>query len=149
MSILDLGSSFLDNLEMKERVVIQLTDDRRDVKNNLMIENMGINGFDLEPVFDFGPIQHPTEPSNEDRPVQCPIPNSSHVISDERMQEDRFPNRKRPEAKTVLHKEDNALKATESPVRMVRKRHHDHTNAIIPLLQTPNIVHPHLHQKDG
>ncbi|KAI3818359.1 hypothetical protein L1987_12164 [Smallanthus sonchifolius] len=111
-----------------------------------MTENVGIEGFDLEPEFDFWPIQHPTEPSHEDRPVQCPMPHSSHLISDERMQDDRFSDRKRPVAKTVLHKETNALEAIEPPIRMVRKRHHDHTNTIIPLLQTPP-VDPRLHQK--
>ncbi|KAI7727135.1 hypothetical protein M8C21_008087 [Ambrosia artemisiifolia] len=158
MSILDMSSSFLDNLEMKEGVVIQLTDDNREDRNNMMIENVGIKGFDLEPGFDiepeydFWPIQHPTEPSHEDRPVECPMPPSSHLINDgiqdERMQDDRLSNRKRPEARTILHKENNELKATKPPVRMVRKRHHDHTNVVIPLLQMPP-VHPHLHQKDG
>ncbi|KAL7604849.1 hypothetical protein Lser_V15G15295 [Lactuca serriola] len=123
MSILDMGSSFLDDLEMKEGVVVQLKDD---------------TGFDLEPEFEFWPVQHPTEPSHEDRPVQCPIPHSSHLINDEKMQDDRFSDRKRPEV-------------TEPPaatIRTVRKRHHDHTDTIAPLLQTPTVaVYPHLHQK--
>ncbi|XP_076936740.1 uncharacterized protein LOC143604022 isoform X1 [Bidens hawaiensis] len=148
MSILDMGSSFLDNLEMKEEEMIQLKDDSRENRNNLMIENVGIKSFDLEPEYDFYPIQHPTEPSQEDRPVQCPMPQSSNLISDERMQDDRLSERKRPEAKMLLHRENNELKAIDPPVRMVRKRHHDHTNIIIPFLQTPS-VHPHLHQKDG
>ncbi|KAF5757394.1 hypothetical protein HanRHA438_Chr17g0836501 [Helianthus annuus] len=140
--------------EMKEGVVIQLKDDSREDQNNMMIENVGIKGidiepcFDLEPEFDFWPIQHPTEPSHEDRPVQCPMPHSSHLISDDRMQDDRFSDRKRPEAKTTLHKENNELSAIKPPVRMVRKRHHDHTNAVISLLQMPS-VYPHLNQKDG
>ncbi|XP_076953626.1 uncharacterized protein LOC143627757 isoform X2 [Bidens hawaiensis] len=141
-------SSVDDDLEMKEAEVIQLKDDNRENRNNLMTENVGIKSFDLEPELDFYPIQHPTEPSHEDRPVQCPMPHSSNLISDERMQDDRLFDRKRPEAKMLLHKENNELKAIGPPVRMVRKRHHDHTNIIIPLLQTPP-VHPHLHPYDG
>ncbi|KAM0013988.1 hypothetical protein Hdeb2414_s0039g00734911 [Helianthus debilis subsp. tardiflorus] len=64
------------------------------------------------------------------------------------MQDDRFSDRKRPEAKTTLHKENNEPSAIKPPVRMVRKRHHDHTNAVISLLQMPS-VYPHLNQKDG
>lgn len=66
---------------MKEGVVVQLKDDIIEIKNSEMVENVGINGFDLETEFDFCPIQHPTEPSHEDRPVQCPMPHSSHLIN--------------------------------------------------------------------
>ncbi|KAK1412094.1 hypothetical protein QVD17_33077 [Tagetes erecta] len=146
--VMGLSSVDDDDIEMKEGMVVQLKEDTEENRNNLMIEDVGMMVFDLEPEFDFSPIQHPTEPSHEDRPVQCPMPHSSHFISDERMQDHRSSHRKKPEAKIVLDKENNALKAIESPIRMVRKRHHDHTNTITPLLQTPH-VHPHMHQKDG
>ncbi|KAJ0435787.1 hypothetical protein HanIR_Chr17g0897231 [Helianthus annuus] len=96
--------------EMKEGVVIQLKDDSREDQNNMMIENVGIKGieiepcFDLEPEFDFWPIQHPTEPSHEDRPVQCPMPHSSHLISDDRMQDDRFQTARGPKQKPLSTK---------------------------------------------
>ncbi|KAJ0439770.1 hypothetical protein HanHA300_Chr16g0629151 [Helianthus annuus] len=80
MSVLYMGCSLENDLEMKEGVVIQLKDDSRESINNMMIENVGVNGFDFDTEFDFWPIQHPTEPSHEDRPVQCPMPHSSHLI---------------------------------------------------------------------
>ncbi|KAL4586475.1 hypothetical protein LXL04_011111 [Taraxacum kok-saghyz] len=124
MSILDIGSSFMDDLEMKEGVVVQLNDDVKEMSRN--------NGFDLETEFEFWPVQHPTEPSHEDRPVQCPIPHSSHLITD-----DRFSEQKRPEVTEA------------SPIRTVRKRHHDNSDSIAPLLQlqTPTVDYHQLHQK--
>ncbi|KAJ0462166.1 hypothetical protein HanHA89_Chr16g0680451 [Helianthus annuus] len=136
MSVLYMGCSLENDLEMKEGVVIQLKDDSRESINNMMIENVGVNGFDFDTEFDFWPIQHPTEPSHEDRPVQCPMPHSSHLIKDERMQDDGFSDHKKPEAKPVLHRNFKALEATEPIMRMVRKRHHDHTNVFMPLLPT-------------
>ncbi|KAI3671874.1 hypothetical protein L1987_87071 [Smallanthus sonchifolius] len=138
MSLVYMGFSLGDDLEMKERRVVQMKDDTRESRNN---------GFDLETEFDFGPIQHPTEPSHEDRPVQCPMPHSSHLINDEKMQDDRFVDHKKSEAKTVLHKDNNELEVVERPaIRMVRKRHHDHTNTIIPL-HPMSPMHPYSHQK--
>lgn len=64
---------------MKEEVVVNLKDDSRESRNNGMIENVEIKGLDFETEFDFWPIQHPTEPSREDRPVQCPMPHSSQL----------------------------------------------------------------------
>ena len=65
---------------MKDDMVIELKDDTRESRNTIMIENVGINGIDFEAEFEFWPIQHPSEPSHEDRPVQCPMPHSSHLI---------------------------------------------------------------------
>nr|XP_043626690.1 uncharacterized protein LOC122598155 isoform X2 [Erigeron canadensis] len=138
MSVLDMGSSFLDDLEMKEGMMVQKKDEIRGSRNNETIENVRTSGFDFETEFEFWPIQHPSEPSHEDRPVECPMPHSSHLINDERTQDDQFSERKRPEASTVLHKENDAREATEPrPIRTVRKRHHDHTNTITPLMQPP------------
>lgn len=61
------------------------------------------------------------------------------------MQDGRFSERKRPEALTILHKESGAFEPMGPPSRTFRKRHHDHTNTVTPLLQRPP-VHPHLHQ---
>ncbi|KAI7748982.1 hypothetical protein M8C21_033899 [Ambrosia artemisiifolia] len=146
MSVVYMGCALEDDLEMKEGVVVQLKDDRREGRNNFMIENVGINGFDLDTELDFWPIQHPTEPSYEDRPVQCPMPHSSRLIKDERMQDDRFSDQKKSKAKKVLHRDFKALEATEPALKMVRKRHHDHTNTIMPLLPTSS-VYPYLHQQ--
>lgn len=65
---------------MKDDMVIELKDDTRESRNTIMIENVGINGIDFEAELEFWPIQHPSEPSHEDRPVQCPMPRSSHLI---------------------------------------------------------------------
>ncbi|KAI3719887.1 hypothetical protein L6452_20792 [Arctium lappa] len=141
MSVFYMGFSLADDLEMKEGMMVQLKDESI---SNGMIENVGVNGFDFETEFEFWPIQHPTEPSHEDRPVQCPMSHSSPLINDERMQDDRLAERKRPEASTVVHKENSALEATETPIRTVRKRHHDHTNTITPLLQTLPVSHQNM-----
>ncbi|XP_024988402.1 uncharacterized protein LOC112523154 [Cynara cardunculus var. scolymus] len=125
---------------MKEGVV-QLKDESI---SNGMIENVGVNGFDFKTEFEFWPIQHPTEPSHEDRPVQCPMSHSSPLINDERMQDDRFSERKRPEASMAVHKENSAQEATEPAIRTVRKRHHDHTNTITPLLQALPVSHQNM-----
>ncbi|KAI3796271.1 hypothetical protein L1987_38938 [Smallanthus sonchifolius] len=147
MSLVYMGFSLGDDLEMKEGMVVQMKDDTRESSNNLKIENVEINGFDLETEFDFWPIQHPTEPSHEDRPVQCPMPHSSHLINDEKMQDDRYAGHKKFEAKTVLHKDNNELEVVERPtIKMVRKRHHDHTNTIIPL-HPMSPMYPYSHQK--
>lgn len=61
------------------------------------------------------------------------------------MQDDRFIERKIPEASIVLHQENSTLAATEPPIRAVRKRHHDHADTITPLLQTLPVYH-HSHQ---
>ncbi|KAJ9563507.1 hypothetical protein OSB04_008667 [Centaurea solstitialis] len=126
---------------MKEGVVAQLKDGSI---SNGMIENVGVNGFDFEPEFEFWPIQHPSEPSHEDRPIECPISHSSPVINDKRMQDDRFSERKRSEASMVIHKQISALEATEPVIRTVRKRHHDHTNTITPLLQKLPVSHQNM-----
>ncbi|XP_076945678.1 uncharacterized protein LOC143616855 [Bidens hawaiensis] len=146
MSVVYMGCSLEDDLEMKEGVVIQLKQDTRESSSNSMIENMEVNGFDLEPEFDFWPIQHPSEPSHEDRPVQCPMPHSSHLIKDERLQDDRFSCQTKSEAKLVLNKDDNVLEARKPAMRMVRKRHHDHTNTILPSLPMSPLC-PYSHQK--
>ncbi|KAK9074455.1 hypothetical protein SSX86_007053 [Deinandra increscens subsp. villosa] len=132
--------------EMKEDTM-QLKDECGGTKNNLMIEDLGSKGLDLEPELDFGPIQHPIEPSHEDRPIKFPMPHSFYLITEEQTEEYQFLDRKITEPQVLLHKEDDALKAIESPVIMIRMRHHDHTNAIVPVLQT-SPVQAHMHQTD-
>ncbi|KAK1425493.1 hypothetical protein QVD17_20845 [Tagetes erecta] len=148
MSVVYMGFSLEDDLEMKEEGMVQPKIDSRENTNNLMIKNVGINSFDLVTDFDFWPIQHPTEPSHEDRPVQCPMPHSSNLINNERMQDGRFLDHKILKAKTLLCKGNNGLEARESAIRMVRKRHHDHTNTIIPLPPMSPPVYPYPRQKN-
>lgn len=63
------------------------------------------------------------------------------------MQDRRFSDHKNSEAKTVLRIGNNGLEATKPTIRMVRKRHHDHSNTIIPLLPVSPPLYPYLRQK--
>ncbi|XP_052204912.1 uncharacterized protein LOC127809822 isoform X2 [Diospyros lotus] len=93
---------------------------------------------------EFWPIEHPTEPPDEDQPVKCPVPDSSLV------NEEQFCDspRKRTELSAVVNKEGMmvvAAAAAEPPAQAVRKRHHaathrDHTVVNPPLRRPP--VHP-------
>ncbi|KAJ1430551.1 hypothetical protein SESBI_07692 [Sesbania bispinosa] len=92
---------------------------------------------------DFFPVEHPMEPPDEDRPVKCPMPESS-VISDERMNEKRFAEslRKRVETSGAMAEgERTASMDTEPPARGVRKRHHTLTHGgdlvMTPLMRMP------------
>ncbi|XP_061367055.1 uncharacterized protein LOC133310172 [Gastrolobium bilobum] len=79
---------------------------------------------------DFFPVEHPMEPPDEDRPVKCPMPESS-VINDERMHENRFAEslRKRVEISgDMADRERTVSMDTEAPARGVRKRHHTLTH---------------------
>ncbi|KAK2976656.1 hypothetical protein RJ640_009445 [Escallonia rubra] len=106
------------------------------------------NGIEFE--FDFWPIQHPVEPMDEDRPVKCPIPHphSSSAVNKDGGMHEQFSEslRKRADLSAVVKKERMMLVAAESPVRVVRKRHHtltrggDHT--ITPLAREPPL-YPH------
>ena len=60
------------------------------------------------------------------------------------MQDDRFSERKRPEVSMVFHKENSVLEATEPVNRTFRKRHHDHTNTMTPLLQKLPVSHQNM-----
>uniref|UniRef100_A0A5B6YTK8 Uncharacterized protein n=1 Tax=Davidia involucrata TaxID=16924 RepID=A0A5B6YTK8_DAVIN len=101
--------------------------------------DMHRNGVESE--VEFWPIEHPIEPLDEDRPVKCPMPDSS-VMNDGRMHEERFSEslRKRAELSAVVNKEGMVVAAAEPPVRAARKRHHTLTRrdqTISPLLRMP------------
>ncbi|XP_059659156.1 uncharacterized protein LOC132305542 isoform X2 [Cornus florida] len=101
------------------------------------------NGFQSE--VEFWPVEHPIEPLDEDRPVKCPMPDSS-IINDGQIHEERFPEslRKRTEQSAVVNKEGMMVMSREPPVRAVRKRHHTLTRrdqTITPLLRMPPL-HP-------
>ncbi|XP_071736309.1 uncharacterized protein [Rutidosis leptorrhynchoides] len=151
MSVFYMGFSLGDDLvEMKEDLVLKLNDERRESRSNVTIENSDINGFDFDTEFDFWPIQHPTEPSREDRPVECPMPHSSRLSNDDdMMQEDRFLECKIPEGSIVHYQENGARETTEPTIRAVRKRHHDHADTITPLLQTLPVYHHSFHNTNN
>ncbi|XP_028767045.1 uncharacterized protein LOC114724767 isoform X2 [Neltuma alba] len=98
---------------------------------------------------DFWPVEHPLEPRDEDRPVKCPMPQSS-VINDGGMHEKRFAEsiRKRAEASAEMaEREGEGARRTgmeadpPDPARAVRKRHHTLTQGgdleITPFIRTP------------
>ncbi|CAL5213933.1 unnamed protein product [Lathyrus oleraceus] len=93
---------------------------------------------------DFFPVEHPLEPPDEDRPVKCPMPESS-VISDERMHEKRKTEsiRKREEISGAGRR--TAATDTGAPARGVRKRHHTLTHGsggdivMTPLMRMPSL----------
>ncbi|OVA03248.1 hypothetical protein BVC80_8977g19 [Macleaya cordata] len=88
-------------------------------------------GQGVEPESEFKPIGHPLEPSDEDHPVKCPVPDSS-VLNDGEMKE-RFTEsmRRRAELPSVDDQSMIVVAMEPDPARAVRKRHHtltcDHT----------------------
>ncbi|XP_009351599.2 uncharacterized protein LOC103943118 isoform X2 [Pyrus x bretschneideri] len=107
----------------------------------------------VEVDYEFWPVEHPLEPPDEDRPVKCPMPDSS-VINEGGRKEKRFSEtssmRKRTEASSAAAAAysnqgltDQTVVAVETPppARPVRKRHH-HTltrgdHMISPLRRMP------------
>ncbi|KAK6921571.1 hypothetical protein RJ641_012078 [Dillenia turbinata] len=90
---------------------------------------------------DFWPIEHPMEPPDEDRPLKCPIPDSS-LINDGNMKKEQFGDRfrKRTEESCDENKERMVVLAPEPPVRSLRKRHHPLTRGdytITPMIRRP------------
>ncbi|KAK1380677.1 ZIP metal ion transporter family [Heracleum sosnowskyi] len=77
--------------------------------------------------FEFWPIEHPIEPLDEDRPVKCPVLNSS-VLNNESM---RFSDNLKKRAEQQSRKEQRVIApATEAlTLRTLGKRHHTQTNA--------------------
>ncbi|KAM7463365.1 hypothetical protein LguiA_031486 [Lonicera macranthoides] len=92
----------------------------------------------VESEFEFWPIEHPTEPLDEDQPVKCPVPGSS-VTNNRRTQ--RGNRSLRAELSTSVKKEERLVAVPEDPpVRAVRKRHHNLTHGdhiMTPLLRMP------------
>ncbi|KAK4261863.1 hypothetical protein QN277_004802 [Acacia crassicarpa] len=102
---------------------------------------------------DFWPVEHPLEPRDEDRPVKCPMPQSS-VINEGGMHEKRFAEsiRKRAEASAEMAEREGERRGgmevePPDPARAVRKRHHTLTHGggdleITPFIRTPPLPPP-------
>ncbi|KAM5567869.1 hypothetical protein ABKV19_015779 [Rosa sericea] len=100
--------------------------------------------------FEFWPIEHPSEPPDEDHPLKCPMPDSS-VINDGgtgRVSESNYNSsmpRKRTEVSSAAFMDemvDQPPVPVPVPVRAVRKRHHTLTRGggdhiISPLRRMP------------
>ncbi|XP_020975621.1 uncharacterized protein LOC107632098 isoform X1 [Arachis ipaensis] len=94
---------------------------------------------------DFFPVEHPMEPTDEDRPVKCPMPESSVInnndggVHDKRHAESL---RKRVEiSEATVEGGRVATLDTEPRARGVRKRHHTLTHGgdlvMTPLIRMP------------
>lgn len=86
---------------------------------------------EVELEIEFWPLEHPTEPPDEDQPVQCPMLSTS-AIPGAQMNEERIAEsmRKRAEAQE-LAKTGKVTVASEPSVRPLRKRHHTLTHGDI------------------
>ncbi|CAH9146475.1 unnamed protein product [Cuscuta epithymum] len=79
----------------------------------------------------FSPVQHPTEPLGEDRPIICPMPYSSSILKGNaglqagRFSADMVRRRRSDHSFAPPRKSGGILEVTmEPPIRAVRKRHH-------------------------
>ncbi|KAG5029296.1 hypothetical protein JHK87_012810 [Glycine soja] len=116
-------------------------------QNSIIMEVHHLQGVVVDKSTDFFPVEHPMEPPDEDRPVKCPMPESS-VINDERMHEKRFAesSKKRVETtRAVVNGEGTTTTMdSEPPARGVRKRHHTLTHEGGDLVMTPLMRMPPL-----
>ncbi|KAI4357397.1 hypothetical protein L6164_001347 [Bauhinia variegata] len=123
-----------------------LIDDNRAMQQNNVIEVQHHHQHGDDNDADFWPVEHPVEPRDEDRPVKCPMPESS-VINDGAMHEKKFSEslRKRVEVPAKMancNRERTAAMDPEPPARAVRKRHHTLTNGdfvITPVMRMPSL----------
>ncbi|XP_077241006.1 uncharacterized protein LOC143881665 isoform X2 [Tasmannia lanceolata] len=84
----------------------------------------GKGSHSIELDVEFEPIDHPLEPFDEDRPVKCPMPNSS-VLNEGGTRRERSAEslKKRAELSATIG-EGKAVVPARPPVQAVRKRHH-------------------------
>ncbi|KAK7319173.1 hypothetical protein RJT34_03891 [Clitoria ternatea] len=124
-----------------------LTDESSGVTQQNSIIKMEVHNLQgVDKNTDFCPVEHPMEPPDEDRPVKCPMPESS-VINDDRMHEKRFAESLRKRAETTGVAEEGERRTTmdtEPPARGVRKRHHNLTHGGGDLVMTPLMRMPPL-----
>ncbi|XP_058079567.1 uncharacterized protein LOC131227772 isoform X2 [Magnolia sinica] len=96
--------------------------------------------YGIESEVEFKPIEHPLEPTDEDQPVKCPMPNSS-VLNDGATRKERAVEslRKRVEFSATNEEEDGMVVDMQPPARAVRKRHQTLTRDRIRL---PSVLAP-------
>ncbi|TKY59758.1 hypothetical protein E2542_SST16852 [Spatholobus suberectus] len=140
-----MGFSCGDHFDEKESE-FPLIDETSAIQqqNSIIMEVHHLQGVDKNT--DFCPVEHPMEPPDEDRPVKCPMPESS-VINDDRMHEKRFAESLRKRGETtgvVADRERPTTMDTQPPARGVRKRHHTLTHGGGDLVMTPLMRMPPL-----
>ncbi|KAM0964363.1 hypothetical protein ACFX2C_020418 [Malus domestica] len=146
------GDDF-DGEECKAPLLYETRENQHSGSGCMDVRNHHRHHMQVEVDFEFWPVEHPLEPRDEDRPVKCPMPDSS-VINEGGRKEKRFSEsnsmRKRTEASSAaaaaysnqgLIDQTVVAVATPPPARPVRKRHH-HTltrgdHMISPLRRLP------------
>ncbi|XP_004504605.1 uncharacterized protein [Cicer arietinum] len=139
-----MGFSCEGHFEEKEREFELIDETSVTRQNSIIMEVYHQNHHGVDINTDFFPVEHPMEPPDEDRPVKCPMPESS-VIRDERMHEKRNAEslRKRGEISGAIMGQRTASMDTEAPAQGVRKRHHTLTHGSVgdivmtPLMRMP------------
>ncbi|XP_068332917.1 uncharacterized protein [Pyrus communis] len=166
MNYISMGFSCEDDFDGREGEAPLLYETRENQHRSSRC--MDVHNHDhhmqVEVDFEFWPVEHPLEPPDEDRPVKCPMPDSSVINIDfvsrkmhlqgggrkEKRLSESNSMRKRTEASSApgaaysnqgLMNPTVAAVATAPPVRAVRKRHH-HTltrgdHMISPLRRMP------------
>ncbi|XP_054808938.1 uncharacterized protein LOC129311023 [Prosopis cineraria] len=136
-----------DNVLDEEQSEVHLTDETVATQQRTLalMEVRHHQQQGVESEADFWPVEHPLEPRDEDRPVKCPMPQSS-VINEGGVQEKRFAEsiRKRVEASAEMAERGRREGMEADPpdlARAVRKRHHTLTQEgeleITPFIRTP------------
>ncbi|KAL6295305.1 hypothetical protein ACE6H2_003447 [Prunus campanulata] len=150
MNNISMGFSCGDDFEGEESEVALLDETREKQQHSSWGCGMEAphNHVQLEVDFQFWPVEHPLEPPDEDRPVKCPMPDSSVInidivsckmhLQDGGRQEKRSSEssavRKRTEVSSAAAatyskpRMDQMVVAVAEPppaVRAVRKRHHN------------------------
>ncbi|GMY18124.1 hypothetical protein FCV25MIE_13363 [Fagus crenata] len=138
-----MGFSCGEDYDTKESEV-PLIDESREARYRVGMDwhHLEVEVVDME----FWPVEHPMEPPDEDRPVKCPMPDSS-VINEGGMNEKRLSEssmRRRAEVAVqpagVNRQRVAAVVDADPPVRAVRKRHHTLTRGdhiMTPLMRMP------------
>ncbi|KAG9457680.1 hypothetical protein H6P81_002188 [Aristolochia fimbriata] len=91
------------------------------------------HGHVMEIDIDFVPIEHPVEPPDEDRPLKCPMPNSSVPNSGGMRNERSIESFRKKRVELPVAYEEEMVISPEPPA--VRKRHHAPTpEYTLPLL---------------
>ncbi|KAI4314535.1 hypothetical protein L6164_027433 [Bauhinia variegata] len=87
----------------------------------------------IEVAVEFKPVEHPTEPLDNDRPIQCPIPEPS-ILNDGRIWKERVSQTVRRRADLPVMKDGGAL---ESESAGTRPRTSQTNRLILPSLSAP------------
>ncbi|XP_062147064.1 uncharacterized protein LOC133854811 [Alnus glutinosa] len=87
----------------------------------------------IEVAGEFKPVEHPTEPLNNDTPVQCPLPEPS-ILNDGRIWKERMSASVRRRADLPVMKESGGL---ESEAAETKQKSSPTNRLILPSLSAP------------